>query len=179
MITLGFTAGGGRPELAIACAADDHGLEQPWFAGDDFDVTEVLGSQAERADDDTGGDPGPGDDATGEIGIVPHGKGLGIQEWQWIAEFIMAVVERHGEIPDGTDAGTEVGKASPPCGAVTSQDQDPRAALLLPRLQEDNAVTVAGLARRPGRSASVFSRRFRRVNGVSPGVYRKSAESLA
>ncbi|MBA3699739.1 MAG: AraC family transcriptional regulator [Planctomycetes bacterium] len=55
--------------------------------------------------------------------------------------------------------------------AVTEQDQDPRVARLLARLQDDNTVSVADLARQLGMSASAFSRWFRREIGKPCVVY--------
>jgi AraC-like DNA-binding protein/mannose-6-phosphate isomerase-like protein (cupin superfamily) len=55
--------------------------------------------------------------------------------------------------------------------AVTEQDQDPRVERLLARLQEDNTVSVADLARQLGMNASVFSRWFRREIGKPCVVY--------
>jgi AraC-like DNA-binding protein/mannose-6-phosphate isomerase-like protein (cupin superfamily) len=54
---------------------------------------------------------------------------------------------------------------------VTEPDQDPRVERLLARLQEDNTVTVADLARQLGMSASAFSRWFRREVGKPCVVY--------
>jgi AraC-like DNA-binding protein/mannose-6-phosphate isomerase-like protein (cupin superfamily) len=55
--------------------------------------------------------------------------------------------------------------------AVTEQDQDPRVARLLARLQDDNTVSVADLARQLDMSASAFSRWFRREIGKPCVVY--------
>jgi AraC-like DNA-binding protein/mannose-6-phosphate isomerase-like protein (cupin superfamily) len=54
---------------------------------------------------------------------------------------------------------------------VTEKDQDPRVERLLARLQEDNTVGVADLARQLGMSASAFSRWFRREVGKPCVVY--------
>ena len=54
---------------------------------------------------------------------------------------------------------------------VTEKDQDPRVERLLARLQEDNTVSVADLARQLGMSASAFSRWFRREVGKPCVVY--------
>lgn len=54
---------------------------------------------------------------------------------------------------------------------VTERDQDPRVERLLARLQEDNAVGVADLARQLGMTASAFSRWFRREVGKPCVVY--------
>ncbi len=54
---------------------------------------------------------------------------------------------------------------------VTEKAQDPRVERLLARLQEDNTVSVADLARQLGMSASAFSRWFRREVGKPCVVY--------
>lgn len=54
---------------------------------------------------------------------------------------------------------------------VTERDQDPRVERLLARLQEDNTVGVADLARQLGMTASAFSRWFRREVGKPCVVY--------
>ncbi len=54
---------------------------------------------------------------------------------------------------------------------VTERDQDPRVERLLARLQEDNSVSVADLARQLGMSASTFSRWFHREVGKPCVVY--------
>lgn len=54
---------------------------------------------------------------------------------------------------------------------VTEKDQDPRVERLLARLQEDNTVSVADLARQLDMTASTFSRWFRREVGKPCVVY--------
>src|ERR1043165_1381678 len=95
VVALRLAAGGGRPQLAVAGAADDHGLVQARLAGDLLGVAEVLGAQAQGADQHAGGDDGARDDAAGEVGIGPRGEGPGVDVRQRIAELVMAMRGGH------------------------------------------------------------------------------------